>query len=81
MGAAKSIPVDPDVEKRDGSSKRRQDVNKKASTKSAASAHKQKPHFLPGIELEDNFDMVLQIQAAEAKRKQLKKEKKQRTGE
>ena len=76
MGAAKSIPIDADVENRDGSSKPRRNV-KKATTTSVASTQKKKTHFLPGVELEDNFDMVLQIQAAEAKRKQLKKEKKE----
>jgi hypothetical protein len=80
MGAAKSAPIDE-------SSKGRRDMNdstkksrKGSSSRSPVpSSRRQKKHAVPGIELEDNFDMVLQIQAAEAKRK--KKEEKERRKE
>jgi hypothetical protein len=82
MSAAKSAPID-------GSTKGRRDMNdstkkfnKSSSSCSPVSSSKgRKQHVLPGIELEDNFNMVLQIQAAEAKRKRMKKEEKERKRE
>jgi hypothetical protein len=78
MGSTKSVPIDESPKGRremEGSTKK----SRKSSPKRDQVSSKR--HILPCIELEDNFDMVLQIQVAEARRKQMKNQEKERKKE
>jgi regulator of protease activity HflC (stomatin/prohibitin superfamily) len=82
MGAAKSVMVGESSKgQRDTNDSTKKSVKSPSNRTPVSSSARRKQHVLPGIELEDNFNMILQMQAAEAKRKQMKRAEKERKRE